>query len=89
MHDLHSESRFEAVNFCTPREDDLREGFPVPHDIFSNLLIVSSHAVKVIFISSEITLLELTNQVALLKQLSYGLKLKMDFKRLSLEETHL
>ena len=35
----------------------------------------------------DITLLELTNQVVLLNKLSCGLKPKIDFKQLSLEET--
>ena len=62
----------------------------MPHD--NNLLIVSRHAVKVILFpsdgGSDITLLELTNQVALLKWLSSGLKVKNRFQEIIMEKAH-
>ena len=66
------------------REDDLREGFP--HEI-------SRHAVKVIFISFGSRLRYCVTQTdqsgsALQNSAAMDWKLKIDFKKLSLEETH-
>ena len=54
-----------------PREDDLREGFRVPHDTFLKSINSFAPCCELFLPPSDrgcnITLLELTNQVALLK----------------------
>ena len=37
--------------YSLPRENELRERIPVPHDIFLNLFKVRARAAKVIFFS--------------------------------------
>ena len=75
------------------REDDLREGFFMSHDYFLKSINSFAPCCEFLFPSdrgSDISFLELTNQVALFKiaQLYMDSKLKIYFKILSLKETH-